>query len=285
MVTKTLKINLIFIFLLMLLLPLSAQNYSPSLPRSTELIDQSTETRDYSVTNTYEYRSRLSKEEIVGFYKNLFISRGMKEMSKGRSARAIAFRGPLKIEIISFLPSPEEKGTLFRRVTQAITRLPIIPGTGFTAPKKLDFMPVYPGATQFIYNPYNVPMVGIGYLTKSSTQKVSDFYLNNMSSFGWTLEDKESHQGRYKFYEWLKIVDPFTDAAPRLKIMEYGKIIPPLKVRGTTLLFTQGEKSCTITIYKFDDIVAKAKGRVWDATPIEKYGDTLICVYHFSQKR
>jgi hypothetical protein len=105
-----------------------------------------------------------------------------------------------------------------------------------------------------------------------------------MPSFGWQAVDNVSNQGTYNFSQWFKFIDPFSKALPMLEARNYEEFIPPLAVRGKTLTFIQGGKSCTITIYRFDDIVEKAKGTIWDASDFNQYGRTVIAIFYFPEK-
>jgi hypothetical protein len=128
-------------------------------------------------------------------------------------------------------------------------------------------------------------MTGLAYFSPQNIESLREFYLKQMPGFGWNLVDSQSHRGRYEFFQWLKIVNPFTKHLPNLKEIGYDVTIPPLTVEGTTLTFEQGIKTCTITIYNFPDILSDSQNTKWDlwAKDIAKYGKTLICVYYFEK--
>lgn len=276
-----------FLILLLLLFCTQAlaQSSSPSLPSCTELISQKKQDTKQAAVTMYEYSSCLSKEEIIKFYKESFLSLQMNEIKNSLQHGIFIFeRYPFQSKELNF-KSAQENGKTFYSLTEYFYRnLSIVPSTTFTTPQKLDFMPTFPDAWQFIYSTYWSPMIGVWYLSGSEPEQVCDFYLKNMPSFGWQLADSVSKQGSYNFYQWFQFVDPFSKALPTLQARNYEEFITPLAIRGKTLTFRQGEKNCTIAIYKFDDIVEKAKGTIWDASAFEQYGSTMISVFYFPEK-
>jgi hypothetical protein len=208
----------------------------------------------------------------------------MSEVSFDDNQKAIMFKKlPLKTVSLSFTGTGEKEKTQFFINIITFKKLPIIPIYDLQSPQELKFMPVYSSATQFInYNSPTSPFTGVDYLSHNNPDEISNFYLTNMPSFGWKLIKKEPHSGAYSFFEWLKIVDPFTKIIPSLRSQGYAELVPPLKLNGQTLTFEQGSKACTITIYKFEDIVEKARQQtLWDVSVMEKYGDTVIAVFYF----
>lgn len=146
-------------------------------------------------------------------------------------------------------------------------------------------MPVYKQAQQFFYNDYFKPSwIGAAYLTSSSPDAVEDFYLKEMPSFGWKLSDSQSNAGTYPFSGWVKTIDPFGHEIGVYTNMGYEENTPPLTIRGSQIIFSKSGKKCSIAIYKFEDIIAKAKGTPWDTSVMEKYGDTVIAVCYFEVK-
>ncbi len=230
---------------------------------------------------SYEYRSKLSKEEITSFYRTLFLTQGMKENPATKDTLVFA-KFPQKIVTITFSSDPDGQ-VRFMFTKSEFTKMQIVPTQDFKSPQTLDFMPTYTQSQQFVYNTFYYPMIGIAYLSRSQPDDVAGFYTKRMSSFGWQLASDTPQQGTYDLFAWIRVIDPFTKAIPMLQVTGYQELAPPLKLRGRTLTFKQEGKSCTITIYKFEDIIAKAQGTAWDASPFQQYGDTVIAVYYFSK--
>jgi hypothetical protein len=265
----------------------SGQSSDIPKPAKTTLLNQKKQMVSSLKVVTYTFSSELSKEELIKFYRNSFTASGMREsavrFSDEPGEKALFFeQPPLKNVNLFFMSAPTEGQTSFEIVVEEVKQLPLLQEQVFTAPQKLDFMPTYANAKQFVSAPFVPPGKGFGagYFTHSLPEEVTNFFTTQMPSYDWTLSKNEPKQGEYGFYEWLRIVDPFTIAIPILKERQYEKIVKPLKLRGTTLTFTNGEETCVVTIYRFEDILSKAQGTVWDVSSLQKYGTTLICAYY-----
>lgn len=279
------------IFVSVILLSLCSLSFSERfavpLPPQTEITDKKTQEIDNTTITTQRYRSQASQEEIVNFYRNNLTAQGWQEdsgsfSSHGDSQHTYVFsKDVMNILTVGFFPSKESDTVIYFTSLQELNKFPLWSKEYFTAPKSLDFMPVHPGATQFTYNTQFPPMVGITYLIPGNINQVIAFYEKEMKTFGWQLTGKQPNQGRYKFSDWLAIVDPFTKAIPLLRSHGFDVLVPPLDMKGETLKFIQGKKTCTLTIYQFPGIFAASKGTVFDMWMVEKYGDILVCVYYF----
>lgn len=262
-----------------------AAEQSVSLPPQTELIKQEKNSQDKVDTTTSQYCSSLSKEEILKFYRKVFLAQSMQEVPTVPNSNSVVFeRYPFLSNMITFTAAQKSGQTCYFLEEQRFKKIPILPSPGFTAPQKLDFMPTLSQARQFVYSTYWQHMIGVWYLSHSDPDEVCAFYLKDMPSFGWQLTDNLSNQGTYNFYQWFQLMDPFSKAVPMLKARDYEEFIPPLGVRGKTLTFTQGTKTCTITMYKFDDIVERARTSIWDASVFSQYGSTIIGIFYFPEK-
>ncbi|MFH1771307.1 MAG: hypothetical protein ABH872_00650 [Candidatus Omnitrophota bacterium] len=286
---KAKKSFLTFFFLIITCQFLLARPLDLPKPHRTEMVSQEAKHLTNMEVTTYFYQSYLSKEEILGFYRKFLVSDGWRETnySGSNSLKQSSFSFSKTIVnkiVLGFLSSPEKGKSSYFISIQDSLKIPPWPAWIFTKPRNLDFMPVYSVATEFIYNTYFYPMIGAAYLSHSNTKTVKDFYLNEMPKFKWNLVDSQSHDGGYDFFKWLKIVDPFTKQIPFLESKGYDDIIPPLKVEGVTLVFEQPETNCTITIYRFTDILPLSIKSVFDMSFMETHGTTLICVYYFEIK-
>jgi hypothetical protein len=265
------------------------QNSTILLPDQTEITDKKNERINDADITTQQYRSELSQDEIINFYRTNLLNQGWHEQSDvfskpgGRQNTFSFVKNVMDIFTIGFLFSADKQSTIYFTTLQECKKFPLWPKEHFTRPKSLDFMPVHPSATQFTYNTQFPPMIGITYLIPGEVSQVINFYEGQMPNFGWQETSKEPNQGRYKFLEWLAIIDPFTKAIPVLRSQGFDSFVPPLDMKGETLKFTQGKKTCTITIYQFPGILAASKGTIFDMWMVEKYGDILVCVYYFSE--
>ncbi|MDD5584942.1 MAG: hypothetical protein PHV55_07805 [Candidatus Omnitrophica bacterium] len=261
------------------------------LPQRTEVIEkgQRTVTATEAITIS-RYRSELTQKQIMGFYEQELAKRGWKKFQPpaGDEKRYKDMLVYVKDGINTFtvvIAPPLTKGKISYNVMIAEPTKIVVLQEVFKPPRQLDFMPVPAAVTEFVYNTYYPSMIGLGYLTHNSVDAVSNFYLLNMSKFGWSLIGQTPQEGMYNLSQWIKIVDPFTKAVPNLEAIGFVDLVPPLAVRGKTLSFAQGKKSCTITIYRFDDIVEKAVGTRFDMGFMAEHGRTLICVYYFYDEK
>ncbi|MFH1875519.1 MAG: hypothetical protein ABH865_01345 [Candidatus Omnitrophota bacterium] len=261
------------------------------LPAQTEAVSKSQETSTPTEKLTVsQYRSGLSRDEIMGFYELELSTRGWKKFNPPEGNEYLYKETLIYVKegIITFtlimLPSSEQGKVFYNTVIAEPKKIVVLRQT-FKPPRQLDFMPVPPNVTEFVYNTFYAPMIGIAYLTHSDVYAVSDYYLSNMSKFGWNLKGNVVNEGMYAFSQWVLIIDPFTKAIPSLEATGFAQLVPPLSVKGRTLTFTQGKKSCTIAIYKFDDILAKAVGTLFDMSFMAEHGTTAICIYYFYDEK
>lgn len=286
MIRNTFLLVLMFLFCAFLS---GAQTVKLSLPPSSEKVSGKQNVLNDGFT-VYEnvYSSQLPKEEILKFYRSEFSSLDMQEFNDTKNSEYYAFQSiPEKMAYIKFNEPQADGKTNFTVLVYEREKCPILPGSLFTSPEKLDFAPVYSGSRQFLNarfskdDIYFAPMTAAAaYLAKSNSAEVSSFYIDNMPSFGWVLAQSSDNDGIYDFSQWAVMIDPFTKAVPLLEAKGYKKKIPPLKVKGKTLTFKQGNKKCVITIYTFEDMIEKAEGTIWDANTLRQYGDTVIVVYY-----
>ncbi|MDD5070463.1 MAG: hypothetical protein PHV17_07010 [Candidatus Omnitrophica bacterium] len=235
-------------------------------------------------TTIYTINSKLSKKQLIDKYFSLFSSQGWtiitaKDYKKDR----FTFQKP-PLESAFLVISSYVDGECEISLSKSIT-LPTLPIKTFkTVPHKIEFMPLYPGAKEYglFSNPNGKKSVV--YLVGGELEKVHEFYLKKAPSYQWTLVRTESHNGVYPLTKWLKIVDPFTHQEPALKARGLEKLVPPLKVRGKTFTFHNGNKQCVVTIYQFEDIVEKAVGTVFDVDSFAKFGRNMICVFYSPTK-
>ncbi|MCM8831727.1 MAG: hypothetical protein NC918_06025 [Candidatus Omnitrophica bacterium] len=277
-----------FIFLFFIFSVLAAAESDLPIPQNTSLLKKTEEKESRSVRITYKYVSKLKEEDIISFYREKFNSLGVYELKNKLGIKAdtyffekTSYFHTMRSIMLNF--DYKEQGSIYYTIVDTqYTKFDILPFSNFYPPKSLDFMPIYSNCVQFVYNTYFSPMIGLAYLSDDEPDKIANFYTKNMPSFGWQLVSSEAKSGIYQIYDWLAIIDPFTKVIPQLQIERFHEIVPPLKIRGQTLNFKRGSQTCTITVYKFDDIVEKAKASIWDASSIERYGNTIICVYYFS---
>lgn len=253
-------------------------------PANTILTNQKINSGEKIINSTYYYSSTLSRDTIIEFYKEMFIRQGMYELPNFGDTFLFQ-KIPLRTASLNFTASVNKEKTEFFINTIEMKKLPVLPANDFKSPQTLDFMPIYPNSTQFLYYaPSTSSFIGIGYLTSSSPEEAKSLYLEQMPGFGWKLTNEDPHSGTYNFSEWLRFVDPYTQMLSYHNFAaNFSEIVPPLKLRGSTLQFTQGNKKCTVAIYKFEDMLEKAKvtKTVWDVSAFEQYGETIIEVYYF----
>ena len=268
---------------------------SPVKPYSTELISKNEKKREKGSSVVYNYSSQLDKEDILDFYREIFLSDGLEETSVSESV--FIFKSPYKHAAITFVPSLKGKKVDYYLAIAAVNektiqefernkaysnRSKFSPPIRVTQAKRINFMPVFPRAKQLEYVNWEKarpPLISIGYLSHRGSAEVIGFYLSKMPSFGWTLAKREPHDGAYSTSEWIPMVAPASAFCTSCDILPAE--VPPLKIKGETLTFTKGNKKCILTVHTFVDIVKLSVGTVYDLSVVRQNGNTVISVVYY----
>lgn len=291
--------QILFLFSLIFIYCFSTQAQvfiRPVKPYSTELISKDEKKREKDLSVLYNYTSQLDKEDILDFYREIFLSEGLEETSVSESV--FTFKSLYKYVAIIFVPSLKGKKIDYYLAIIAMNKKAIqefesnkaysgrskfSPTIRVTQPKKINFMPVFPRAKQLEYVNWEKarpPLISIGYLSRRSSAEVIGFYLNKMPSFGWTLTKREPHDGTYSVSEWLPKIAPVSSFCTSCE----GSLpaeVPLLKIKGETLTFAKGNKKCILTVHTFADIVKLSVGTVYDLSVVRKNGNTVIGVVYY----
>lgn len=284
-------------------------------PYSTDLVDERSDETEFGTVSLRKYKSSLSEDGVIDFYRDFFSKQGLEELHAEDKASLLQdtpddrfeFVGRHTQATIFFLPSTEDKVRYYismydRRELYEIDKKKaarskqkrkkvlkngerIVFFKDITDPRKVDFMPLYPGVMQLEHVDWKSvgkSMISIGYLTPKKSKDVVNFYIANMPSFGWTLVKRDTHYPKYyKSSEWLPMVAPYTYCAHNSCEPFLPQEIPLLSVRGETLTFKNREEKCVVTAYTFDDIVRKSKRTIYDLSMVEKHGSTAIGIAYF----
>ncbi|MBN3040554.1 MAG: hypothetical protein JW867_05460 [Candidatus Omnitrophica bacterium] len=171
-------------------------------------------------------------------------------------------------------------------IRERIKKITVFPIERFQRPQELDFMPIYPNATEFKYETQFEPMIGVGYNTHDDQSVIKDFFLRQMPDYGWHLDKEESSQGKFGFSKALMIVNPFTKYLTQPQAKVFDKLIPKLDLKGSTLIFKDGgSRKCIITVYTFPDFIKIMEKTPIDVSPAKRFGNTLIAVYYFYEEK
>ncbi len=298
----------IYFFCTFFQLSIYGQPLDYPIPYNTSLIDKTINRTKTGDIYLLEYNSTLSKENILDFYRDNLAKENIKEINynknKNLPEETFIFEGTLRRIVIffvasyndqatdyyvlvhenSYLPNPEAGQNVCKSCLEGLKNKTIKLFENISFPHKIDFMPLYPDTKEVEYVNWpiaNPPMISIGYLTKSDSAQVIEFYLENMPKFGWELIDRQPRDGMYEASDWVKIVAPETYCAHHPCANILPEPIPPLKLRGETLTFEREDQRCIVTIHTFDDIVAKSKGTIYDLSVVEENGNTAIGVAYF----
>jgi len=219
---------IILILFIVILLPINimAESVGISVPANTLLTNQKINSSEAIINSTYYYSSALSRDEIVEFYKKLFISQDMYELpSFGNSF--LFQKIPLRTASLNFTASTNKEKTEFFVNIIEMKKLPILPSNNFKSPQPLDFMPAYSSATQFLYyNSPSSPFTGVGYLTRSDPEEAKSF-VSMIRSFP-------------RDYTILLIdhdMDVTFEIAEKVMVLHFGKVLAfgsPEEVKGNS---------------------------------------------------
>jgi hypothetical protein len=252
-------------------------------------------------STVYWFTSRLSREEILDFYRKSFARVGLSEWSiqaeQDDSRRVFMYRDD-KQAFVTLTFSPEEEGPTKYTVISGKVVVPRTPASlpSFSEmlqsafkelrdPEELEFMPLYPSLKQLERRTWKNPAaISLGYLSSDDAGQIKDFYLTNMPSAGWTQTSIEPHSGSYVVAQWFRMVAPYSQGCPQCDqeyTQEYRNI-PALKIHGFTITFMRdGGQKCVVTVHTFEDAVALSKSTKYDLTAMEKHGNTVIGVIYY----
>lgn len=279
---------------------LSAENQSFSVPWKTELVKEDINKAENSISGILKYKSMLSKKKIINFYSNYFHRKGFSQITNDSLDSRSFTRGPDR-RSLHFVSSSKEytnyiigfynlneniKKNIKERIRKNKKLKNIINNlfpSVMEKTNKLDFMPMHEGLSQLKYERYvnsTPPLIAIGYLSRSNSEEIINFYLNHMPSFGWELLDRDIHNGSYRISGWCPMVAPFSVFCTTLA-KPLSRRLPPLQVQGETLTFIKPGEKCLITVHTFEDIVQKALQYRYDLSLMEQYGTTVVGVSYF----
>ena len=178
--------------------PLSSKEKIP-LPRGAIRINSEKTSVSGEEFITSIYTSELSVEEVKDFYKSALTRQGWQEINLSESGQLQQQGGPTgtlnflaflkegKVVNVTFLPTSAFRG----KTTFSMAEGKMPSSQSFLKgklPKKLDFMPMYPGSKQVSYVSRDSGGINAGYETPDDIDTVLGFYRQNMPEYGWVLE-------------------------------------------------------------------------------------------------
>ncbi|UCC95652.1 MAG: hypothetical protein JSW40_02605 [Candidatus Omnitrophota bacterium] len=299
--------TIIILFLLFIpLLHLYTQPFTEELsldfvqPPGTELINREIKPLEgKSEMTTYKYRSELSRQQVLYFYRDVLSQEGFREVKDASGApvherKAFNFtRGFISRALIT----PFEAYELLedRRLTYYVKMyenrdILKLSGYTFTKPKRPKFIPVSPGAVQGVKTvegktldtPYTI------YLKKGDVDETIEFYVDSMRLYDWALLSNELFEGRYNFG------DVFMQSARNKKrVAESGlagikmeELYPGIEVdvKGAELSYEKGNDICYVTIVEFRDPLETLRQMRFYVEPFRKYGNIYINVVKIDKR-
>lgn len=261
-------------------------------PAGSELLKKKIEDTKTYVTADYRYKGKLSQEELQEFYREIFLSEGLKENSsswdeynKGNVKTFIFERGVITaITLGMFTSSVNQDETIYSVHIFETKDLLFLATLKFELPKALKFMPTYLNAKQFAYTPLNDTM-GVSYLVPGDVKDLIEFYLKEMPKRGWNLTGRKDREGRYNLFVALTMGLP---GVPLLKekLNKTPEDLAPgvdVEVEGSTLSFDRGQERCVMVINKFLDPPELLKAMRIDPAAFEKHGRILFSVEYYAK--
>jgi len=291
------RFKLLIIFLFLLIFQFSpclysqvrsnpAQATTPYPPR-TELVEEKGRSeKEVFFSKRRKFRSKLTPDEIVNFYRNLFTSRGFKErkdMSKKDNIFIFA-KSSLETAALVIYDYKETEGiTLyFLKESESKYVMPFINAT-FTKPKRLDFLPIYPKAKQYALDESNPRKKGVTYLALGQSDEAIDFYLKEMPKLGWRLIKNEPYRGSHNIGDLATRGISLPKDLPMNPKTSFSGV--DVNVDGANLIFKQegrvGDKSCVVNIIRFNDPPGVLKQRrIANPDILKKQGRVIISIYY-----
>ncbi|MDD5195689.1 MAG: hypothetical protein PHQ96_08480 [Candidatus Omnitrophica bacterium] len=293
------KSILIFFFFVFPCLSLQAQidfveqPSEPPSPYSTELIKKDVAGDDTCAITRYKYSSKLSKEEIVAFYRDFFSSQGLKEQKivdlapkrnegfPGKLDITLVFaKGSLETYIIGIYYYDEKEDTTFYSLNETRMKYALTLSERFIAkPQKLAFMPVYKEATQS--SPHQKAVAkrqSISYLIKGDVSDVINFYLNEMPAYKWQLTASYPRQGRQNVYKALSTGIDLRESLARTPKEIFGNT--KVRVEGNSLVYEASGKKYSIDT---ENIMPGVEATIEGATLIFEKDNNKKCIININQ--
>ncbi|MFA5008567.1 MAG: hypothetical protein WC546_05040 [Candidatus Omnitrophota bacterium] len=247
------------------------------LPR-TELVDQKITDSTDSFIGMYEYRSELSKDEIIKFYSDSFYSQGlMLQPAYDDEGKMFHFaRGMIDDALLNVYYTDEENITYYLLDVYRAKYAIAISNYKFTKPKSIDFAPVNYDYTQAVVYESGPQHKFAQYLTDNPIEDVANFYLENMGAYNWTLFSRRDFGGSGNIIEIMAM--GFSN--PKIKDLPQ-RVAPGVMatVETIALVFKGNNSNCVVNITQFQDPPEVLKSsRIINPDIIAKYGNVFITV-------
>jgi len=266
-------------------------------PSQTELIYKKTETTKNIEGTYYKYLSELSQNEIVQFYRNIFVSEeGLKEEGLKDTGNKVTLNflygdGAIKRVVLAVFKSyPKNYGPdLGGKVSYYLSVFENNDLLGLSIfkpakPKSLDFAPVYQGAEQFCFYDQPSRWKVATYLVNGGIGDVAAFYRRGMQGFKWELVSEQSYEGQFNLFDALVLGD--TNSKEKIKGEEKWPGID-LNIKKVVLTFKQEnrQEECVIHIIQFNDSPETLKEKHINPGPFEKYGNIFINLIMYNKNK
>jgi len=261
-------------------------------PPRTELVEQDRKDEKNILGTSLEFSSQLSKEAIVDFYRNLFISQGFKEDKEIASLPDLALvnekdimfiftKGALTTVVLNVYYRDEKKELNYYVLNSVeVKYLLDLSSQNLGKPQKLKGVPVN-FQTKELYPSKEEPQgkeATYMYLASSKLRDSIDFYKKQMPFFGWKLIDEEPREGRFNL---LTATSRTKDLAQVSQSPE--KLFPgaDVNVEGITLTFQKQNKQCVVIINQLKDSAEVLRqNKIVNPDYSKKQGDILISVFY-----
>lgn len=276
--------NILFVLLFFVSIQFSLAAFAFGLPKphSTELVSKQQKIIAGNQLTVSQYRSKLSQTQVLDFYNKKLIQQNwikleipMPGLGGGiaQGLKAYSFINDDKLLVLSFSPLKAE-GYVFYNISEGsfprIGQNKKQPLDMFKAPKKVNFMPLYPEAKQVNFSTTTTG-VSAGYMASGGIEVVRGFYVQKMPHKGWKLISEQPIDT--SGYDFAKMEE---DCPTCGKIPEQAKeAMSGVKIRGANLEFKKGKETCLINITQ----IGMASMAGVDLTSMG-LGDTMITVVY-----
>ncbi|MCQ9208767.1 MAG: hypothetical protein NG712_05255 [Omnitrophica bacterium] len=269
-------IGLLLIFFSIISFNIKAQVFSFPKPNHTKFIDKKVTKADGEADTVYRYESKLSKKEVLDFYRNVFSRQGLKEKdftgtNSDYEKPSIIFSKD-EFGFIAVILGHYARGeTLYYRIfSNKKEKLIEFKKSLRDKSYNIKFAPAYPKAKIYYFNDTKHPAVSVKYLASGLINSIANFYLEKMPEFGWKLAKRKSYRDKCSLSEIIGC-----DLCA-----EDNKRLPKIRASRVSLIFKQEGKVCNILITKANKLIKTLDSLNIDSTSFKKFGNISIGVIY-----
>lgn len=247
------------------------------LPPRTELIDRKIlEDSSDTLTASYKFRSQLSSDEILRYYRDVFSSINLNEGKDKQDGFYYFFNGSMDRVFLSIYYTDKDNLTHYGLDVYYSKYVYKISKAKFTRPQDIDFAPVNYQYTQALTSQSGSKGKFVQYISSDTAEEVADFYLQNMKTFNWELVSQDKTEGSGNLFETM--AKGFNIPGAK-EIFEREFPGFNASIKNIALVFKKNNSNCVVNITQFNDPPeVLGERRIINPEIISKYGNVIINV-------